>query len=386
MFSKNIFSSSRKEIEIISFDVPYPPNYGGVIDVYYKIKAFKKAGIKVNLHCFEYGRKSAPELEKLCFEIHIYPRMTGWKSALSWKPFIVISRRSPLLMKNLLKDNYPILFEGLHSCYYLDDDRIADRFKIYRESNIEHHYYFHLFKAEHHLYKKLYFLIESWKLRIFQKKLKHADRMLMVSKADRDYLSSRFPLKKVDYLPSFHKDDDLNVLPGKGNFVLYHGNLGVAENIVAAEFLIKKVFNGLKETLVIAGLNPPGRMIRLIRRYSNVKLISHPSEDEMEELIRTAHINVLVTFQTTGLKLKLLNALFSGRFCLVNPEMVTGTELAGLCEIGSDAGELMDKIAALMQRSFDESMIQKRKEILMLYHSNIKNCEYLLNLLPLYNS
>ena len=46
MFSKNIFSSnsSKKEVEIISFDVPYPPNYGGVIDVYYKLKALKKAG------------------------------------------------------------------------------------------------------------------------------------------------------------------------------------------------------------------------------------------------------------------------------------------------------------------------------------------------------
>ena len=27
-----------KEVHIVSFDVPYPPNYGGVIDVFYKIK------------------------------------------------------------------------------------------------------------------------------------------------------------------------------------------------------------------------------------------------------------------------------------------------------------------------------------------------------------
>jgi len=121
----------------------------------------------------------------------------------------------------------------------------------------------------------------------------------------------------------------------------------------------------------------------LIRRYSNVKIVSNPSDDTIYELIRTAQINVLVTFQTTGLKLKLLNALFSGRFCLVNPEMVAGTELADLCEIGSDAGELKEKLSALMHRSFDGSMLQKRQEKLIKFHSNLKNCDFLLNLLPL---
>ena len=30
-----------KNINIVSFDIPYPPNYGGIIDVFYKIKALK---------------------------------------------------------------------------------------------------------------------------------------------------------------------------------------------------------------------------------------------------------------------------------------------------------------------------------------------------------
>ncbi|MEI7802398.1 MAG: mannosyltransferase, partial [Bacteroidota bacterium] len=43
------------QLHIISFNVPYPPDYGGVIDVYYKIKALKEAGVKIHLHCYEYG-------------------------------------------------------------------------------------------------------------------------------------------------------------------------------------------------------------------------------------------------------------------------------------------------------------------------------------------
>ena len=30
-----------KELQIVCFDNPYPPDFGGVIDVYYKIKSEK---------------------------------------------------------------------------------------------------------------------------------------------------------------------------------------------------------------------------------------------------------------------------------------------------------------------------------------------------------
>ncbi|MCX6283192.1 MAG: mannosyltransferase, partial [Bacteroidetes bacterium] len=43
----------EQHLHIVSFDIPYPPDYGGVIDVYYKIKTLSEAGVKIHLHCFE---------------------------------------------------------------------------------------------------------------------------------------------------------------------------------------------------------------------------------------------------------------------------------------------------------------------------------------------
>ena len=147
-----------KYLHIISFDIPYPPNYGGDIDVFYKLKALHKKGIKIKLHCFEYpGRERSNELDKYCEEVFYYPRVLGIRSAFSIKPYIVAGRRSKKLLNKLLEDNYPILFEGLHSCYYIDDKRLANRFKIYRESNIEHRYYINLFKVENNIFNKAYF-------------------------------------------------------------------------------------------------------------------------------------------------------------------------------------------------------------------------------------
>ena len=145
-------------LHIIAFDIPYPPDYGGVIDVYYKIKTLCEAGIKIHLHCFEYNRKPEKKLEELCFSVNYYPRKSGIKTHLSLKPYIVGSRISAELEKNLLKDRYPILFEGLHTCHPLKDSRFAKRYKIYRESNIEHQYYFHLFKAGKGLKNKLFLI------------------------------------------------------------------------------------------------------------------------------------------------------------------------------------------------------------------------------------
>ena len=51
-----------KNLHVISFDIPWPVNYGGVIDVFYKITALAGLGVKIHLHCFEYGRKESKEL------------------------------------------------------------------------------------------------------------------------------------------------------------------------------------------------------------------------------------------------------------------------------------------------------------------------------------
>ena len=112
-------------------------------------------------------------------------------------------------------------------------------------------------------------------------------------------------------------------------------------------------------------------------------LLPNPSDEEMCELISAAHVNILVTFQQTGLKLKLLNALFNGRYCLVNPGMVSGTELGDLCEIGTNALELRQKVTELMHQSFNEERLSLRREKLLKWHSNKENCIRLLNLLSL---
>jgi hypothetical protein len=372
---------SDRHLHIISFAIPYPANYGGVIDVFYKIKALHAKGIRIHLHCFAYRSQPAPELLQYCENVYYYDRHTGLAAALTLKPYIIASRHSSGLLSRLLQDDYPILFEGLHSCYYLGHPALRGRTLIYRECNIEHAYYFHLARAEKNILNSAYFLLASLKLRIFQPMLKYASKMVVISENDRQYLAKKFPDNTVIYIPGFHPNDGVSSLPGRGDYALYHGNLSVAENAKAAEYLVKNVFDSDAYALVIAGLNPPEWLQKLVQDKKHIRLVPNPGQAEMKTLVQEAQVNVMVTFQATGLKLKLLQALYNGRFTLVNQAMLAGTGLDELCTVADDAAGLKTAIADLFGQTFEAAEREKRETILAERFSNQHNASLLIGAL-----
>lgn len=63
-----------KNLHILCPDVPWPADYGGVIDPFYLLVQLKAVGIQVYLHCFTQNRAPQKELEKYCKEVHYYRR------------------------------------------------------------------------------------------------------------------------------------------------------------------------------------------------------------------------------------------------------------------------------------------------------------------------
>jgi hypothetical protein len=370
---------SAKALHIISFDVPFPPSYGGVIDVFYKIKALKEMGVAVHLHCFMYGREKSAELDKICASVNYYKRQTSNNLLFSTVPYIIASRRSDELLKNLAADNAPVIFEGLHCCAYLDAPELRSKKKFVRTHNIEHDYYRSLADVESKIAKRFYFRREAKKLERFEKKLKSADAVLAISPADAACLATRY--ENVHHVMAFHPYENVMINPGKGKFALYHGNLEVGENNLAALFLAREVFNSLDIPLVIAGNNPSDELKKVASEKSNITLKANISTAEIDQLITDAHVNVLPTFQATGIKLKLLAALFRGRFALVNAPMVANTGLESVCVIGDTAPALKSQLLKLFREEFKEEEIEKRKMLLSDKFSNKKNAAKIVQLI-----
>lgn len=369
----------NKHIHIVSFDIPFPANYGGVIDVYYKILALHKKNIKVHLHSYEYGRKRASELNSICFSVNYYPRPKSISKLLSNRPYIVNTRQSKELLSNLKKDEYPILFEGLHTCFFLNDISLENRIKLVRTHNIEHHYYHQLSKASSNYLKKVFFSIEAQKLKKYQTSLSLANYILAISVNDENYLKTKF--NNVHLLPAFHSANKVISKGGMGDYVLYHGNLSVEENEKAALFLIKSVFSTSIIKAILTGKNPTSAIYNAAKAFKHIQIVENPSDIEMNDLIRNAHIHVMPTFQDTGIKLKLLKSLSEGRHCLVNSTMVRHTGLESLCHISDSSQGMIEKINELMEIPFTQKDIEQRRIILEDKFSNENGAEKIISLM-----
>ena len=333
--------------------------------MFYKIKALKESGYEIILHTFLYDREPDEKLNKWCRQVYYYERKTGLLSFLHYLPYIVYSRRSSELIENLSKDSYPVIFEGLHTCYYLNSKNLSSRNKIVRTHNIEHHYYYQLYKAEKNIFTKLFYIVESLKLRLYQNQLNRASHIAAISLDDYNYFKK---LNSNTFLLSpFHNNKDIVCKKGKASYYFYHGSLDVPENNKAVHFLIDNVFFNIENRLIIAGKNTNNRLREKISKYSNIILVEDPTESEMDNLIRDAHGIVLFTFQSTGVKLKLLESLFKGRFCIVNDKMVKGTGLEEACIIANNPDEIIKSIKDIDNLSFRANAISKRKAILQKY-------------------
>lgn len=367
------------DLHLLSFDVPHPPDYGGVVDVFYRIKALHACGVRVHLHCFAYGRRPANELYQYCQTVRYYPRHTNLRSV--WQPHIVASRRHHQLLQHLIAEPYPILFEGVHSTAWLSHPALRQRTKIVRLHNIEADYYRHLAQNEHRLTRSTYYTAEAWKLHRYEPTLQHAQHLLAISPNDYTYFAERFGTQKVHYLPAFHAQEAVVSLLGRGDFALYHGNLSVSENYRAALFLATEVFNDLDIPLIIAGKNPDLRWFDALNQYNNIELCVNPSEMELFDLMQDAHLHVLPTFQPTGIKLKLLHALYTGRFCLANAAMVQHTGLESICHIADTAAEFKHMVQQLFTQSFSPAAIAQRKTLLDTHFNNQHNAQKIIALL-----
>ncbi|MGW8314709.1 MAG: glycosyltransferase family 1 protein [Bacteroidales bacterium] len=365
-------------LHIIAFNVPYPPDYGGVIDIYYKLKALHAAGARIILHCFTYGRQPSKELGEICFKVHYYPRQTGWRHLPGRTPYIVSTRKANSMPNNVLQDSFPVLFEGLHTTAILNDCKSAGKRILVRTHNIEHVYYRALARTERQPLERLFFYQESIKLRRYESILGKADHILAISRPETDYFRERYG--NAHFIPAFHKFDEVSLLSGTGDYVLFHGNLGVAENEGVLRRFALPALSDSPYPVVIAGKNPSASLKGRIGKYEKIRLVADPSDQEMEELIRNAQVNLLLTGQSTGIKLKLLHCLFTGRHCLVNRPMVEGTGLDQLCTVVHQASEIAPRLNQLMNRPVESEEVSRRKKALKDY-SNRAGAEKILRLI-----
>lgn len=365
------------KIHVVSLTIPWPPNYGGAIDIFYKLKSLHKLGVQIHLHCYKYDRDETEELKKYCYKVSYYDRRLKIIDTLSLTPFIVKSRVNKKLVDELNKDNNKILIEGVHgfSIYkYVDNNRI-----YIRTHNVEQDYYWALMKASNSYHKKFYYWTEFLKLRNYENKLKKAKGVLCISPND---LALFEKINKNSVLISpFHEHEYINCDAGLGEYILLHGNLQVEENIKSIKYLINNVLNKIDHKVIIAGRQPDESIIKLCEHHQHIMLVSNPSQNEMIQLIKGSQIILLHTFQSTGIKLKLVNSLYLGRHVICNSLMVDNTNLNQLVYIANNDRMWINTINQLMTKTFTKQNANDRQVVLEQFYNNKINAKRIISIL-----
>lgn len=365
----------EKHLHIISLTVPYPVDYGGVVDLFYKLPALHKQGVSIHLHCFRNNRPEQEKLNDYCVSVNYYDRQIGHKGFMPGLPYMVSSRKNEELLDNLLKDDYPILMEGVQCTWLLNDKRFANRNTYVRIHNVEQDYYYQLFESANSLLHKIYYRWESYQLKKYEQSIvSKATAFWGVTEKDVAVYRNRLGCKTIDYLPVYlPENQDIKCREGKGNYCLYHGDLSVDTNEKAVIWLLENVFNIIQVPFVIAGKNPSARLEKMAHAQDYTCLVANPGEREMQDMVSKAHIHILPSFSKTGIKLKLLNALFNGRYVIVNKHTVDGSGLEELCTVAGNASEFREHIKNLFDTPFHEKQSLHRKNLLGTIFSNERN-------------
>lgn len=342
----------KKRIHIVSFDVPFPADYGGVIDVFNRVKWFSENGWEVILHCFEYKRPRAEALENYA-EVHYYPRPTGMKHWFSKIPFIVKTRIHPALEKILMETNDEVILEGLHCAHYLNLQ--PGKFYV-RTHNVEHAYYAQLAKGAS-FFKKIYYQSEARKLKKYESVLSKAKGLLVISS---DELAHFKKINAHVFLVPSHVEVSSTYRQTEP-FVLFHGNLSVEENEEAAHWILEQIVPKLTDIqFVIAGKNPSAKLMKKATELG-VEVVPNPSQDEMNNLLQSARIHLLWTGNRSGLKLKFLVALGTSGHVLCNDNMASGLQLNAGFQLFSSSEDARIQIEKLIQKEYPISEWQQRQ-------------------------
>lgn len=318
-------------------------------------------------------------MQSYCASIHYYKRDTAFKNVLKSIPYIVQTRNDIKLLENIQNDDFPILFEGLHTTFLLNHPTLKNRKKIVRLHNIEWLYYRKLLDLALGIKDKIYFYFEYKKLIKYQSILENSQALHCLSSSDTAYYTNRFPNIPTTFIPVFHQNTEIKTKIGKGEYILFHGNLSITDNYLPIVRLLKNQLKNCQFPIIIAGKNPTEHLIETVQLFKNIQLISNPTHEDLETLIQNAHINIIFSEIETGVKLKLINTLFLGRFCFTNQAAVIGSELQNATILVNE-NDIERQIKDYFQQEFTTEILTERIKYLSLYNNKVNALQIINNL------
>jgi glycosyltransferase involved in cell wall biosynthesis len=377
----------KKTILIVTFDLPFPDDYGGVKDVWGKIKFFQQFDYQIDLVAVyqdksrllpfeEYNNRYKIFNTYCCFEQKLKPL-----DLLSIKPVSMVYRKLSSvnleLCRQQLNRHYDfILVEHLKTLEtYLSLKPYISADKVFlRVHNIESkHFQYFAIQEKTNLLKSWSYWVESFKYKWIEKNinlLSIFDRLLFISETEADSNNDKSktqvlrPYVQLEKIASID-NDFLN----RDNFILYVGNLDLPDNKSSAIDIVRQLEPLLKKNvvnLVIAGklTKPDNLFLKSISNTPNLKFVFNATSEELYDLYYRAKIFFNYSLNLSGVKLKLFEAFAFGLPTLSNQIGYIGSGLEdSVFDVDRLDGDRLEKTIVKLIQDENYWLEQKIKTI-----------------------
>lgn len=353
-------------ILVVSPDFPFPPNHGGRVDIWTRLKTFAAMGLTIDLAVTSKltpTNEALAEVKKYVRTLWLLKRHNHWWHLLSYSPLQSVSRAG--LAKLSLEPSYDLVWlEGEYVEAVLRNPSLRTKQVHLRLQNDEALYFRELASSTSHPLKRLYYQSEAYKLARLSNKLYHqVAGLYFISSTELDHFKQQYPhlARKAWLLPAPLSKTRFDP-PCLGQKVIFVGSLFIPNNQEAITWYLQNVHSKIQlpgYSLMIAG-NTRGESLawlyRLAQPYANIEI--HDSPADLEPLYKQAGVFINPMHSGAGVKLKTLEAIQHGLALVSTSKGIEGTGLRPEqhCLLADEA----KKFALHVERLLGDLSLQKQ--------------------------
>lgn len=359
-----------KKILIVTTQSPYPTHHGGAFDVFEKLIGIKKLGFTIDLVIttkFLIKDDDKLFLKKIVNKLYIVERKNKILDLFSLYP---IQYKSRINLKKIVFNDYynHVLLESEFLSSILLNKTLNYGKLYFRVHNNESYYFRQLAASTNNLIKKIYYLVDSFKInKVTNSLLVKADRIWYIS--NKEYEESKYKSKAIFLPPPINEKFKINENYSKT--VLFVGSLFMENNIQGLDWYLENIHEKLLKKhidykLIIAGSSGSIQVNQLKNKYAHLKSVElYLNKKSLADLYDKSSIFINPMFFGSGVKLKSINSIVNGML-LVSTDV--GVEGIGLTESmylkANNKEDFLNQISLAFNNKNKNKMIKDAQEYL----------------------
>ncbi len=305
------------KIAVVSGFIPTPPIFGGAIDVWERIKGLTSLGHEVDLVVTDKVNPTQKQIDEVNLHIrHFFftRRENHLQQLFSNLPLQFLSRKGLAFID--INQTYDLVILESEFCWPITLNKSISYKKIVvRVHNIESHYFKMLGKSSSSLKEKIYYKMETSKIkRLSAKVFDKADKLWFISKDD---LATVALLNKSVFMP-FPINNDIVVPTEKAeNNVVFMGSLFMQNNTYGLDWYLKNIHSLLIAEVpdyhfyIVGSLKEADKEIQ--EKYSHLPNVTFVVNAPcLKQYYQKAKVFINPMFHGSGVKVKSVNALING--------------------------------------------------------------------------